>query len=133
MGNMCITDDRSQRLAKRRERERLVKGKYSAYQESPDHRHQLSNGGLESGFANADKCHRCHLTFNVVRRRHHCRRCKQSFCGSHSNRKKNAFTVLQEKGESDPSIPSPAVAPMVRVCEGCFLRLARKSDGESSY
>jgi hypothetical protein len=133
MGNMCMSDDRSKRLKRRRERERLVGSKYRSFQQSPDEKRQINNGKLESGFAESEKCHRCHSKFNVVRRRHHCRRCKNSFCSSHSSREANAFAILQEKGESDPNIPTAAVAPNVRVCDNCFYRLARKSDGSSSW
>jgi hypothetical protein len=135
MGNVCMKDDRSQRLARRRERERLVSAKYSSPQMNPDVRRQLDNGGLESGFAEATKCHRCHGRFNVVRRRHHCRRCKNSFCNSHSARQVNAYSILEENGETDTDIPNAAVAPMCRVCENCFMKFARsgKTDGGAAW
>ena len=133
MVNICMNDNRSTRLKNRRERERLVGKKYRSFQQSPDEKRRLNNGGLECSFAEAEKCHRCHSAFNVMRRRHHCRRCKNSFCSNHSDHKANAFVVLQEKGKTDPDIPNASVSPLVRVCDDCFYRLARKSDGQASF
>ena len=133
MGNLCMTDDRSSRLKKRRERERLVANKYRSFQTNPDEQRSSDNGDqLEIGFAQSEHCHRCKCKWNVVRRRHHCRRCKHSFCSNHSSRTTSAVAILQEKGLKDDNIQT-AGNPTVRVCDNCFYRLARKSDGQASW
>ena len=132
MGNLCMTDDRSSRLKKRRERERLVANKYRSFQTNPDEQRSSDNGDqLEIGFAQSEHCHRCKCKWNVVRRRHHCRRCKHSFCSNHSSRTTSAVAILQEKGLKDNI--QTAGNPTVRVCDNCFYRLARKSDGQASW
>jgi len=131
MGSLCIKDERSQRLKRRREREKLISQRY----QHPDARRAVSNGGLEAGFQMTNKCFRCKCRFNVVTRRHHCRRCKNSFCGAHSARRANAYAILQERDIQDPTILTSASAPMVRVCENCFLKMERsgQNHGESSW
>ena len=130
MGNLCMTDERSSRLKKRRERERLVANKYRSFQTNPDEQRSFDGEQqLEIGFAQSKHCHRCKCKWNVVRRRHHCRRCKHSFCSSHSSRTASAVAILQEKGlNAHASNPTA-----VRVCDNCFYRLARKSDGQASW
>ncbi|KEG07866.1 putative FYVE, RhoGEF and PH domain-containing protein 2 [Trypanosoma grayi] len=52
----------------------------------------------------AKECNRCHLPFNLTRRRHHCRACGFVFCGSCS-----AFQVsLKKNGQPE------------RVCVSCY-------------
>lgn len=57
-------------------------------------------------FDEADNCFKCHCKFTSFNRRHHCRRCRHSFCGKHSD-----FKVPESEDDG---------APTVRVCEQCM-------------
>ncbi|KAF0686917.1 Aste57867_21311 [Aphanomyces stellatus] len=43
---------------------------------------RLTTGPFASSWAHGSKCHVCFKTFNVFKRKHHCRRCGSSMCGA---------------------------------------------------
>ena len=57
-----------------------------------------------------DSCTSCMQSFNLIRRRHHCRNCGQIYCNNCSSH----FVPLSQFGYHKP----------VRVCDGCFIFLA---------
>ena len=59
----------------------------------------------EQAFDEASFCFKCQVKFSMFTRRHHCRRCRHSFCNQHS-----AFRC---KMSDEPD------ADEVRVCERC--------------
>ncbi|GBG83186.1 hypothetical protein CBR_g36802 [Chara braunii] len=73
----------------------------------------MANSAISGGsaadpppFQDAANCGICNCTFNVFRRKHHCRSCGKTVCGEHSSNTK----VLPQFGMSTP----------VRVCDTCF-------------
>eukprot|EP00045_Choanoeca_perplexa_P013788 m.157711 g.157711 ORF g.157711 m.157711 type:complete len:1047 (+) comp16455_c0_seq2:45-3185(+) len=60
----------------------------------------------------APHCHSCHVNFNLLRRRHHCRACGHIFCSTCSSRK-----LL---------LPQYSVEVQQRVCEACFSKWRMK-------
>eukprot|EP00899_Mesostigma_viride_P016153 jgi/Mesvir1/24539/Mv21873-RA.1 len=56
----------------------------------------------------ASTCSACGCSFNLIRRKHHCRQCGGTFCSEHSSKTR----PLPQYGLVDP----------VRVCEDCFSR-----------
>nr|AVV27008.1 Rheb1 [Prokinetoplastina sp.] len=54
-------------------------------------------------------CEKCRLTFTLIRRRHHCRRCGGIFCDACSSNRRTGL----------PGFPSGT--PPQRVCDTCFL------------
>lgn len=57
-----------------------------------------------------DSCTSCRLSFNLIRRRHHCRNCGQIYCNNCSSHS----VPLSHIGYNKP----------VRVCDRCFVALA---------
>merc|ERR1712196_128711 len=45
------------------------------------------------------QCFSCKINFSVIRRRHHCRRCRNIFCSSCCNKKKPIFLLHNEAGQ----------------------------------
>eukprot|EP00164_Ancoracysta_twista_P000540 GFYU01000721.1.p1 GENE.GFYU01000721.1~~GFYU01000721.1.p1 ORF type:complete len:270 (-),score=50.90 GFYU01000721.1:491-1300(-) len=56
-------------------------------------------------FAEAANCKSCNATFGMLKRRHHCRQCGQSFCDEHSNK--------------NMPLPHFNLLEPCRVCEKC--------------
>ena len=110
---MCSGDD-SLKQREREERRALVAGKYGIKQ---SRRSSLLDN---SDFQEADVCHRCHTRFSVITRRHHCRRCRKSFCASHSARTCSQRLILEEAGEA-----ASTGLPSVRVCDNCFFAIKK--------
>ncbi|KAF0686465.1 Aste57867_21742 [Aphanomyces stellatus] len=54
----------------------------------------------------AAECSLCHASFNVIKRRHHCRQCGNSVCGRHARRK--------------AKLAAYGLAKEHRVCDLCF-------------
>ena len=80
----------------------------------------------------ADACLACAKRFNVVRRRHHCRRCGKLFCSDCAS--KTAVVDFQDRadpcGEKRPKFfglvrddQDDNVAAKVKVCDFCYLVL----------
>ena len=68
-------------------------------------RNKYKQQGVGDGqFANSSQCAACYKSFTLTRRRHHCRRCGDSFCDQHSKR----------------SIRLHYHGAKVRVCNKCF-------------
>lgn len=63
-------------------------------------------------FANEDQCRRCEQKFSLFCRRHHCRRCGDSVCDTHSQGRWKL-----------PSHPLP-----VRLCDQCMATVARTQE-----
>ena len=59
----------------------------------------------EQAFDEASFCFKCQVQFSMFTRRHHCRRCRHSFCNKHS------AWHMKVSDETD--------AEEVRVCERC--------------
>jgi hypothetical protein len=55
----------------------------------------------------AHDCHRCHDSFTMLNRRHHCRKCTNVFCNSCTSQR----AMLKEQGFTVP----------VRVCDDCYI------------
>ena len=60
----------------------------------------------EQAFDEATFCFKCQVQFGMFNRRHHCRRCRHSFCNKDSAHR---VPLSDEEG-----------AEMVRVCERCM-------------
>jgi hypothetical protein len=125
MGAMCCRDDAEVRRRERQERSRTVRSKYGA----------VGGGGFggsaaarfEDGFQESDMCTRCHSRFGTFNRRHHCRRCKRSFCSNHSSRTVALRLLLEEIGES-----GKAGMPSARVCDSCFTIVRRAHEDKNT-
>lgn len=78
-------------------------------------------------------CEKCNKSFNIVRRRHHCRRCGGLFCDACSSRKVDLAVALS--GESLVGVGQHnATATNVRnarVCDACFKAVAPLSAAKS--
>lgn len=74
----------------------------------------VSNYSGEIPFENDTKCNvnGCHLEFNLLERRHHCRKCGHSCCGMHS---------LGRWFDPQKQV-------MVRVCDSCMAVVARREE-----
>ena len=122
MGAVCCRDDAEVRKRERMERSRLVRSKYGAMNSasSPESR-------FEDGFEEGDMCRRCHVRFSTFTRRHHCRRCKKSFCKNHSSRTASLRSLLEEIGEEGKT-----GMPSVRVCDSCFNTIRRMQQDRKS-
>jgi hypothetical protein len=55
----------------------------------------------------AHDCYRCHSSFTLLKRRHHCRRCTNVFCNACTSQR----AMLKEQGFTVP----------VRVCDDCYI------------
>lgn len=62
----------------------------------------------------SNECYACNLEFNLTKRRHHCRRCGNVFCGKCSEQRIRLLLF---------SIVEPA-----RVCDGCFRDACDEND-----
>ena len=122
---MCCKDDKEVRRRERQERSRLVRSKYGAVGGGGGGRSVAAR--FEDGFQESDMCTRCHVRFGAFNRRHHCRRCKRSFCSSHSSRKVTLRLLLEEIGEN-----GKAGMPNVRVCDSCFTLLRQMRNDKNS-
>ena len=91
MGSLCVKDHSAAKARERLERQRLIGAKYGI---------RRGSNALNQGFAESDICHRCHKKFNMVMRRHHCRRCKHSFCSSHSSKFLSTHVLLAERPDA---------------------------------
>ena len=97
MGNACFgLFGLSSR--RRSERTSLLRAKYQR---------RKSGSKKESDFACSDHCATCCKTFGLTLRRHHCRRCKNSFCAAHSSRRAVVSVGLKKE----------------RVCASCYRYL----------
>lgn len=68
---------------------------------------QLQSSSFPPRWKQARHCHVCLTQFSFTKRRHHCRNCGQSVCGSHSTNR--------------VALPKFALLDPQRLCDKCFL------------
>ena len=72
----------------------------------------------------ADDCMRCGLSFQIWRRRHHCRVCGQIFCDACTQGRRRVPDILRDRlPEGGGDVDDP-----VRVCDTCAAHLDRCAD-----
>lgn len=92
MGNLCPGGGAKKK--KRDARASLLREKYSSKK-------------YTDGWQESDKCNQCKAPFGIMLRRHHCRRCKKSYCSKHSS---NYAYLPGEEGKQ-------------RICTECMCQM----------
>lgn len=69
-------------------------------------------------WSDGECCHRCRVQFTMLVRKHHCRHCGQVFCASCSAK--------------TSTIPKFGIEKEVRVCDVCYDKINKRTDGKPS-
>lgn len=82
--------------------------------------HQVWDNVKWESDADVKQCRICKVTFGVMTRKHHCRRCGRIIC---ANCSKHQLPVRDKQGKKE----------LVRVCDDCFRRVTEKEYNPRHY